>query len=92
MINLASVGAVVAVILGVIALYFKGQADKSGTEAVVAKTEGEDAPLAQQQADNQVKLSQINKDIQDLKDEKKRLRDQYLTDQQEADKWNTPKS
>lgn len=86
--ELSPIMAVIFAILGGLLFYFKGKADKAGSEALLGEVKGEDKSLVKQQSENQAKLDQVNKDIQDLKDEKKKLRDLYLTDQQRADKWN----
>lgn len=71
--------AIVAIIVALIGLifYFKKEADKAKTDAILGETKGQDKILK----DNQVKIEdQIKKiEVQD---------DSKLTDQQRADRWN----
>ncbi len=89
---LAGAAGIVISALALLALFFKNKADQEGVVAIEAKTHGEDAGLVQQQNANRQKLDEVNKSIQDLKDEKASLRNQYLNDQQRADQWNKPQN
>lgn len=61
--------------------------------STIQQTAKEDKSLEQQQLENQAKLAQVNRDLDGLYDERKKLRDEYVadaqkTDQQKADEWN----
>jgi len=64
-------------------------------QATITHTQDADKSLQQQQTENEQKLAGVNKDLASLYDERKKLRDQYLsdaakTDQEKADTWNKP--
>lgn len=75
--------------LALLVIFFKNKADKSEENAIETKTKTEDLSLQQQQLQNQQKLSQINKDIEKLKNEHAELKDQ--TDEERAKSWNLKK-
>lgn len=81
---------IISLIIGLIGLvlYFKKEADQANTESLISKTEGKDEVLAQEQGKNEQEIKKVDKDIRDLYDERAKLRDQYLSDQERADKWN----
>ena len=87
---LAGAAGILISILALLALFFKNKADQNGVAEIEAKTQGADAGLVDQQNANKRKLDDVNKSIQDLKNEKENLRNQYLTDQQRADQWDKP--
>jgi septal ring factor EnvC (AmiA/AmiB activator) len=80
-------GFVIAVLAGLV-FFFRNKAAKSELDAILGQVRGEDKGLVQKQTENQVKLDQINEDISALKEEKRKMRDQYLSAQERADKWN----
>lgn len=59
-------------------------------DATIAKTANEDKSLQQQQLENEQKLAGVNKDLASLYEERKKLRDQYLSDAEKAEQWNKP--
>lgn len=89
--NLGPVLGVVFAILGGLVLFFKNKADNLKADNVLSETKIKDASLLQQELQAKAKLKGIDKDIQNLKDERVKLQNQNLTDQERADKWNTPK-
>lgn len=82
---------IIAVIAGLVALFFKNKAEQSSADALIAKVEAKDAPLAARQAEDQAKIKAVDADIEAMKEERKKLRDEYLTDQERANKWNKSK-
>jgi peptidoglycan hydrolase CwlO-like protein len=83
-------GVVAAIIF---ALYRWGMG--KALEATMEHVESSDKSLQQQQTENEAKLAGVNKDLASLYDERKKLRDSYLTDaaktdQEKADSWNKP--
>lgn len=58
----------------------------------IEQTSKEDKSLAQQQLENQQKLSKVNKDLESLYEEREKMRQEYLdkakSDQEKADEWN----
>jgi septal ring factor EnvC (AmiA/AmiB activator) len=56
----------------------------------IEQTSKEDKSLEKQQFENQAKLSQVNREIKNLKEEHERLKDENLTDEEKAAKWNQP--
>lgn len=77
-----------AAIAGLVALIYKSKAEQAEAEALVSHTQDEDAPLVAKQAQDEVAIKQVDENIQAIMDERTKLRDQYLTDQQKADNWN----
>lgn len=80
---------IVAGLTGLLALYFKGQADKAGAQNIESEVKEQDAPLKQQQEDNRFKIEQVDKQIDEIKASRGRSKDQ--TDEERADSWNKPK-
>lgn len=83
---------VLAVVAGILALVYKKKAEEAETEVIISHTQAADAPLAAQQAQDQVQIKQVDENIQKIMDERAKLRDQYAqeTDQERADSWNKP--
>lgn len=79
---------ILAVLGGSIGLFFKSKADKLAAKVITSETKIKDAPLAAKQTENETKIKEVDKGIQDMLDERKKLRDKYLTDQEKADSWN----
>lgn len=73
---------------GLLALFYKEKAEKAETSAIESQTAAKDAPLVAQQQQDEVKIKQVDENIQQIMDERAKLRDQYATDQQKADSWN----
>lgn len=81
-------GPTVLAIIGLgLAFFYKSKAETSEAKAIISEVAAKDAPLAAQQAQDEAGIKQVDKGIQDMLDERKKLRDQYLTDQQRADSW-----
>lgn len=79
---------VLAAIAGILALIYKEKAEKAEASAIESQTAAKDAPLVAQQAQDEVKLKEANEDIQKIMDEREKLRNKYVTDQERADSWN----
>ncbi len=73
---------------GLAAWFFKGQADRAKAGSIVSETKVQDAPLAAQQAQDEAKIREVDAGIQQIKDERERLRNQYISDQERANSWN----
>lgn len=56
-------------------------------EGSIEKTMKEDKSLQQQQLENQQKLAQVNKELEDLYKERTKVKEE-LTDEERADQWN----
>ncbi len=82
------IGAVLVIVAGLVALFYKGKADNVSAEAIEAKVEVKDAPLAAKQEETKEQIKEVDAGIQQMKDEREKLRNQYITDQQRADSWN----
>lgn len=63
---------------------------RSGSN-VEQETKAQDAPLVQKQEEIKADIKEVDKGIDEMKAERERLRNEYLTDQQRADQWNKPK-
>lgn len=90
--NLSIVSVIFAGLAGLIAWFFKNKADRATAQVIESKVAIQDAPLAQKQADDKEKIKEVDAGIQAIKDEREKMRNQYLTDQQRADSWTKPKS
>ena len=77
-----------AAIAGVLALFYKHKADKAEADNIESETRIQDAPLVAQQAENAAKLERVNEDIKKIHEEREKLRNQYITDQEKADSWD----
>lgn len=79
---------ILAVLGGGIGLFFKNKADKLAAKDIMSDTKIKDAPLEAKQIENESKIKEVDKGIQDMLNERRKLRDKYLTDQEKADSWN----
>jgi type III secretory pathway component EscV len=79
---------ILAAIAGILALIYKTKAEKAEETATESVTAAKDAPLVAQQQQDETKIKQVDENIQQIMDEREKLRNQYLTDQQKADEWN----
>jgi hypothetical protein len=75
-------------LLGLLALIFRNKGIEQAEQLIQSQTKAEDAPLAAQQAADVAQVKVDDAGIQALKDEREKLRNEYLTDQQKADTWN----
>lgn len=75
---------------GLLALFFKGKSDKATAEASIAEVKVADAPLAIKQDEVHDQIKEIDKGIAQMKAEREKMRNEYITDQQKADSWNKP--
>lgn len=82
-INFAELGGL-ALVIGAFLYKIFG---KSGSN-VEQETKAQDAPLVQKQEEIKSDIKEIDKGIDEMKAERERLRNEYLTDQERADKWN----
>lgn len=87
--NYEGLGPYIAVIIAVLAaLYYKDRSDKSGAKVITSETEAKDAPLVAQQKQNESEIKKVDEGIQKMIDERNKLHDQHLTDQERANSWN----
>lgn len=77
---------ILGLILGGLALYFKGKADKNGVYAVLNETLGKDSGLKEQQRTTEEQIKQIDKQISDMYDNKPK--DNEIDPKKRADAWN----
>lgn len=77
-----------AAIAGLVALIYKAKAEKAEAESIESHVAAQDAPLVAQQQQDEQKIKVVDENIQKIMDEREKLRNQYLTDQQKADSWN----
>lgn len=80
------IGGLVALIL-----FYKSKADKASAKNITAETKIKDAPLAAKQDELKEKIKDADNKIKDIMDERKKNRDEYLSDQERANKWNPSK-
>lgn len=77
-------------VFGGVIVYLFQRANKAAIDATIAHTQEADKSLQQQQTENEAKLAKTNKDLAALYEERKKLRDVYLSDAEKANTWNKP--
>lgn len=78
------VGIIVALVAGL--LYYKGKSEKSAADASLAETRGKDSELEKQQGKVEEEISEIDRAIADIREERKKRRDSK-TKEERASEW-----